>query len=226
MRGEMYPAKQIFEHLKVWMTSRAKEACGSDWSDDQLDILYNPVSGGVGMVDSLSDQGTHKAAKCRDKLGFFNFDNIFDMVKADLDFDKLVQEVAKLEDEHKKNMQNIDNCTHTGYLRVLPTTCSAASLKAGKGCAFQIPLKDIVGTDGFNLNFAVNICPKSMLPFFSLRISGPGAKMTLAPCAGDGDCGKNQKCIDLAGGKDGLNGKRTVASCSRPFSGVAKAEWI
>lgn len=205
-RGEIYPTKQIFEHLKVWMTNRAKAACGSDWSDDQLDILYNPVSGGVGMVDSLSDQGTHKAAKCRDKLGFFNFDNIFDMVKADLDFDKLVQEVAKLEDEHKKNMNNIDKCTHTGYLRVLPTTCSAASLKAGKGCAFQIPLKDIVGTDGFNLNFAVNICPKSMLPFFSLRISGPGAKMTLAPCAGNGDCGKNQKCIDLAGGKDGLDG--------------------
>ena len=201
IRAEFHPIKQIFEHLKTWIATRARATCGDDWSDDQIDDLYNPVLGVVTMIESLSTNVTHTPPKCRDKFGDLNFATIFDIIKADLDYDKLVLEIAKLEDKHQ-NAADMDNCTHAGFLHALPKTCSVATIKAGKGCAFQIPLTEVVGTEGFSLAIALSVCPTTMLPFMSFRINGPGAAKTLAPCTSNDHCGHGQQCIDILGAGD------------------------
>ena len=193
----MYPVKQIFEHLKKALITRAKASCGSDWTDGQIDEFYNPVMGAITMIDRMTAGSDHQKPKCQSRLGDLNFPNFHDEFRVDVDLDKILAKLHEADDEEWKKLE-LDKCKHTGYVNVLPNTCTTASLQAGKGCAFQIPLEEVVGTEGFSLGIALNVCPKSMLPFVSIRINGPGATNFFAPCTTDKHCKEGQKCIDLA----------------------------
>ena len=178
-------------------------SCG-DWATALVDEHFSPIYGGIKLIESLSDSSNGWVnAKCKDKLGDLNFESLYGWMNDELDFDKLIADVATMtgDDSHKSSM---NNCTHKGYLRLLPATCSLATLKAGKGCAFQISLTDVVGTEGFNLAVAMSLCPKSMLPYVSIRVSGPGATKLFAPCSQDSHCGKGQKCQDILAGDEGM----------------------
>lgn len=100
-------------------------------------------------------------------------------------------------ESHPPGQQAPSACSVDSYVRLLPSTCSAATLQAGNGCSYQIPLDGLLGTADLNFQVAVDTCPGTLLPFISIRIGGTGATKLLAPCSTDNDCGAGHKCFDF-----------------------------
>lgn len=100
-------------------------------------------------------------------------------------------------ENHPPGHQPAGQCLIDSYMRLLPSTCSVASMRARNGCSYQIPLDDLVGTPDLNFQVALDTCPGTLLPFISMRIGGEGATNLIAPCSTDNDCGASHKCFDL-----------------------------
>ena len=101
-------------------------------------------------------------------------------------------------------------CDLSAALDVLPSTCSVASMQGGDGCSFQLPLAGVLGTPDLYLQVAVSKCPRTLMPFISVRMGGAGADNLLAPCASDDDCSAGHTCFDFAAVTVGLREDESV----------------
>jgi hypothetical protein len=166
------------------INTRGQATCDA-WSEAEFNHMYNPLIALVKSLDAANDQRAVSGyqSQCSNQLGDLNFEFLFN----------LGNEVAEGIAEDDESFF----CAKEAYLRVLPDTCTADKLLMdGDGCAFQVPLGPLVGMSDLSLQVAVDICPGSLLPFVSARLSGSGSDKLFAPCSFDGQCGDEYSCQD------------------------------
>jgi hypothetical protein len=166
--------------LRAWRAAQ-------EWNEDEFDHLFNPLVALVSLLDSQNDLSpvTSFESQCAGFLGDYNFD-------------AATSKLEELMDEMKSEW-DIEGCPVEGfYLRLLPATCSTETLRsAGGGCAFQIPLDNLLGVRDISAQVALSLCPDSLLPTLSVSLAGAGADKLFAPCVSDDQCGPDHSCRDV-----------------------------
>jgi hypothetical protein len=208
LAGDAPVVAEAMELVHQMINTRGAAACPT-WNSGEFDNLYNPLSAGIRMIESMSTSAPTGAGAwagtCKDSVGDANFGDLEQMIEGweeglastgphwtqEMLYDDFTGDELGLDTSHAPatGVPAGSDCIVKSYLDILPATCSSAGMTSGGGCSFQIPLSSLVGTADLNLQVAIGTCPTSLLPFISVRIGGAGATSLLAPCSSDAQCG-------------------------------------
>ena len=169
------------------INTRGQATCDA-WSEAEFNHMYNPLIALVKSLDAANDQRPVSSfqSQCVGSLG-------------DLNFEFLSNFGTEMAEEFSEDggEDGTDDCEKSGFLRILPETCTTEKLLMnGDGCAFQVPIGGVLGMSDLSLQVAINTCPDTLVPFVSVHLSGAGSDKLFAPCSSDSQCGDEYSCQD------------------------------